>query len=76
MSEIFLGKWRLEIGLALRNAWFLNGILYNSEVWNSYAQKHIEDLNVIDHMILKTIFGAQSKVATGTLYLETSAMSI
>ena len=76
MSEIPLGKWRLEIGLALRDAWFLNGILYNSEVWNSYSQKHIEDLNVIDHMIQKTIFGAQSKVATGTLYLETSAMSI
>ena len=59
LSEIPLGKWKLEIGLALRDAWFLNGILYNSEVWGTYAEKHIEDLNVIDHMILKTILGAQ-----------------
>ena len=76
LSEIPLGKWKLEIGLALRDAWFLNGILFNSEVWNTYAEKHIEDLNVIDHMILKTILGAQSKVVTETLYLETGAMSI
>ena len=52
------------------------GILSNSEVSNLYAKKHIEDLNVIDHMILKKILGAQYKVATETLYLETSAMSI
>ena len=76
LKEIPLGKWKLEIGLALRDAWFLNGILYNCEVWNSYADKHIEDLNVIDHMILKTILGAQSKVPTETLYLETSTLSI
>ena len=62
LSEIPLGKWRLEIGLALRDAWFLNGILFNSEVWNAYAEKHIEDLSVIDNMILRTILGAQAKV--------------
>ena len=66
----------MEIGLALRDAWFLNGILYNCEVWNLYGDKHIKDLNVIDHMILKTILGAQSKVPTETLYLETSTLSI
>ena len=38
--------------------------------------QHIEELNVIDHMILKTILGAQSKVPTETLYLETGALSI
>ena len=35
-----------------------------------------EDLNVIDNMILRTILGAQSKVAVETLFLETSALSI
>ena len=30
LSEILLAKWRLEIRLALRDACFLNGILYNS----------------------------------------------
>ena len=65
-----LGKWRLEIGLALRDAWFLNGILFNSEVWNSYSEKHIEVLNVIDNMILRTILSAQSKVTVKTLFFK------
>ena len=32
VSEIPLGHKRIEIGLELRQAWFLNGILYNSEI--------------------------------------------
>ena len=54
----------------------MNGILYNSEVWGSYAEKYISELEVIDHMILWSILGAQAKVPVETLYLETGAMSI
>jgi hypothetical protein len=52
LSEIPLGSRRMEIGLALREAWFVNGILFNSEVWGSYSEKHVEELMIIDHMIL------------------------
>jgi hypothetical protein len=76
LQDIPLGSRRMEIGLALRDAWFVNGILYNSEVWGSYAVKHVDELEVIDHMILRCILGAQAKVAVETLYLETSTMSI
>ena len=38
LTEIPLGSRQMEIGLALRDAWFLNGILFNSEVWGSYAE--------------------------------------
>ena len=76
LTEIPLGSRRVEIGLALRDAWFLNGILFNSEVWGSYAEKHIEELMVIDNMILRTVVGAQAKVPVETLYLETSTLSI
>ena len=62
--------------MALRDAWFINGVLYNSEVWGSYSEKHIDCLEVIDHMILKTILGAQAKVTVETLYQETGAMSV
>ena len=61
LSEIPLGSRRLDIGLALRDAWFVNGILFNSELWSSYAEKHIKDLETIDHMILWSIIGAQAK---------------
>ena len=52
----------------------MNGILYNSGMWGSYADKYISELEVIDHMILLSILGA--KVPVETLYLETGAMSI
>ena len=38
LQDIPLGSRRMEIKLALRDAWFVNGILYNSEVWGSYAE--------------------------------------
>ena len=66
----------MEIGLALRDAWFVNGILFNSEVWGSYADKHIQELMFIDHMILRTVIGSQAKVPVEALYLETSTLSI
>ena len=62
--------------MALRDAWFINGVLYNNEVRGAYAQKHIDGLEVIDHMILKTILGAQAKATVETLYQETGAMSV
>ena len=40
LEDIPLGNKRIETGLTLREAWFLNGTLYNSEVWCSY-KKHI-----------------------------------
>ena len=76
LTEIPLGSRRMEIGLALRDAWFLNGILFNSEVWGSYAEKNVEELMIIDNMILRTVVGAQAKVPVETLYLETSTLSI
>ena len=76
LSEIPLGTKRFEIGMALRDAWFINGVLYKSEVWGSYAEKHINCLEVINHMLLKTVLGAQAKVTVMTLYQEPGAMSV
>ena len=41
LTEIPLGSRKMEIGLALRDAWFVNGILFNSEVWSSYEEKYV-----------------------------------
>ena len=35
IEEIPLGKYRMEIGLKLRQAMLLNGMLFNSEAWHS-----------------------------------------
>ena len=38
LDEIPLGRYKLEIGLKLRQAMLINGILYNSEAWHSVSE--------------------------------------
>ena len=61
------------IGLQLRQAKFLNGVLYNSEVWHSLTKEDISNLEVIDHQVMIAICDAHSKTPVEFLYLETSA---
>ena len=72
LSEVPLGNRRVEIGLALREAWFLNGCLYNSEAWGAISDDDLKDIENIDHKILRLILGAHSKVPIEALYLETA----
>ena len=76
ITDIPLGKRRVQIGLELRQAWFINGILFNSEVWPKINKSDIEDLEKIDHLILRKILGAHSKSPVEMLYLETSSLPI
>ena len=45
LEEIPLGSYRMEIGLRLRQAMLLNGILYNSEAWHNFQEKEIRRLD-------------------------------
>ena len=76
LNDIPLGKYRTEVGLTLRHAWFLNGCLFNSEVWSGYHKSDIDELEKIDRQILRLIIGAQAKVPTEMLYLETSEIPV
>ena len=38
LEEVPLGKYRMEIGLKLRQAMLLIGILYNSEAWHGITE--------------------------------------
>ena len=76
LSYIPLGKRRTETGIILRNAWFLNGCFFNSEVWTGFSPQDLHALEVIDHQILRLITGAQAKAPTEMLYLETAELPI
>jgi hypothetical protein len=54
----------------------LNGILYNSEVWQKPTEKDKADLMKSDKHLLRSIIGAQSKVPCEQLHLETGTLSI
>ena len=64
LSDMPFGHRRVEVGLMLRNAMFVKGILTNSEAWHAITDKHIEDLEVMDRALLGYIFKAHSKVQT------------
>jgi hypothetical protein len=68
MSDMPFGHRRIEEGIMLRDAMFVNGILTNSEAWHSITEQHIEDLEVMDRMLLRYILGAHSKIQTKFLY--------
>ena len=76
LSDMPFGHRRVEVGLLLRDAMFVNGILCNSEAWHSIKKKHIEELEVMDRSLLRYILKAHSKVQTEFLYLETGALRI
>ena len=61
LQDIPLGNKKTEIGLILRMAWFLNGCLFNSEVWTGFTDIDLSDLEVIDHKFLRLITGSQAK---------------
>ena len=75
IDDIPLGHRRIEIGLELRQAWFINGTLYNSEIWQQLTQKDKSDINKVDHILLRSILGAQAKVPIEQLYLETASLT-
>ena len=76
LNEIPLGTRRTEIGLALREAWFINGCLFNNEVWFNTAAQDVHKLETIDNQLLRHILGAHSKVPIEFLHLETGTFDI
>ena len=46
LDEIPLGKFKIQMGLHLRQAMLINGILYNSEAWHCLTNSHIEKLEL------------------------------
>ena len=64
------------MGLKLRSVWFLNGCLFNSEVWTVCSENYLKDLEIINHKKFELILKVQEKVATEMLYLETAQIPL
>ena len=60
----------------LRDSNLINGILFNSEVWYGMLQRHIEKLEKLDEIFLRSLLDAHSKTASEALYIETGKMPI
>ena len=76
ISEIPLGQHRIEIGLKLRQAMLINGMLFNSEAWHDLLEKEIRLLEEVDEHLLRSLIKGHAKTPLEFLYLECGAMPI
>ena len=76
LEEIPLGQHKMEIGLALRQAMLVNGMLYNSEAWHFISDNEIKMLERVDEHLLRSLVKGHSKLPLEFLYLEAGAMPI
>ena len=76
LEDIPLGIKRLEAGLPLRESWFLNGTIFNSEAWGEFSKSDISELEVLYRKIIRLCLGAHSKSPSKMLYLESGQFSI
>ena len=61
LTDVPLGKYRTEIGLQLRQAMFINGLLFNSEVWQGAGSSDIKCLKNVDHQLMRVICNGHAK---------------
>ena len=76
LHDLPIGNLRIEIGLALRQAWLINGILFNSEIWYSVTEQQIAHLVDIDKYILRGFDESHGKVPLEHIYLEVFALPV
>ena len=76
LDEIPLGKYKMEIGLKLRQAMLINGMLYNSEAWHAITEAEIRILETVDESLLRALVNGHAKTPLEFLYLEAGAMPI
>ena len=55
LDEIPLGKYKMEVGLKLRQAMLINGMLYNSEAWHAITDTEIRMLETVDESLLRAL---------------------
>ena len=65
------GRRRVQIGLHLRQSWFIDSLFVNIEVWHNVNQKDIDSLIDLDKYLMKKILNVHSKAPIELLYLET-----
>ena len=76
LNEFPFGNKRIQVGLMLREAMFLNGVLHSCEAWHGIGTTQIAQLERVDHHLIRTILEAHSKTPIEFLYLETGALPV
>ena len=76
LEIISFGSHYIEIALLLRESMFINGILFNAEVWYGFTSTEIGEFEKLDRLLLRRILGAPVSTPQEALYLELGIMPI
>ena len=59
-QTVSFGNYYFEIAMTLRKSMFFNAILTNLEIWYNLKQSEIDDLEDLDRLLLRKVFGTLS----------------
>ena len=76
VNDIPLGRYKMEIGLKLRQAMLLNGLLFNIEAWPDISEAEIKLLEALVEHLRRSLVGAHAKTPLEFLYLEAGAIPL
>ena len=76
LNEIPFGKHRITVGLKLREAMLINGMLFNSEAWHGVTNAQVAALESVDQALLRSMLKLPRGTPNNFLYLETGSLPI
>ena len=76
LEIVSFGRHFIEIGLLLRESMFINGILFNAEIWYGLSKADVNELEKLDRLLLRRILGAPISTPQEALYLELGILPI
>ena len=60
----------MEIALVLRESMFVNGILFNAEVWYGLTKSELAEFEKLDRLLLRRILQVPVSTPQESFYLE------
>ena len=76
LKELPLQNFKTKVGLALRQAWLINGILCNSEVWHGLREYDRNNFAANDKYLLRGLVDSHCKTPVEHSFLEMAAPTI
>ena len=66
----------MEIALLLRESMFINGVLFNAEVWYGLTKAEINEFEKLDRLLLRKILAVPFSTPQEAFYLELGIVPI
>ena len=76
LEIVSFGKHYMEIALLLRESMFINGILFNAEVWYGLSKAEVIEFEKLDRLLLRRILAVPFSTPKEAFFLELGIVPI